>query len=236
MNLNEPLEQEQPRQKFYDALVDAIKLNTSIGSVSAANIIEECDALGIKFAQASGNLTDELTGLNTTAGILKAIEKEGQAIGGYNTDDDTIVVAHIDIENFRRFNEAYGPLAGDVILEELATRLKDQSRYRAILGRTQGDEMVVIFTDGHTSEDQALDDIQKSLANMSPILFESKGQIAGVEVKIDKPSAQILQFSPSAVSYTHLRAHETVLDLVCRLLLEKKNRTLRQHRAAHILN
>ena len=28
-----------------------------------------------------------------------------------------------------------------------------------------------------------------------------------------------------SVSYTHLRAHETVLDLVCRLLLEKKNNT-----------
>ena len=27
---------------------------------------------------------------------------------------------------------------------------------------------------------------------------------------------------PGAVSYTHLRAHETVLDLVCRLLLEIK--------------
>ena len=26
-----------------------------------------------------------------------------------------------------------------------------------------------------------------------------------------------------AVSYTHLRAHETVLDLVCRLLLETNN-------------
>ena len=26
-----------------------------------------------------------------------------------------------------------------------------------------------------------------------------------------------------AVSYTHLRAHETCADLVCRLLLEKKN-------------
>ena len=26
----------------------------------------------------------------------------------------------------------------------------------------------------------------------------------------------------NTVSYTHLRAHETVLDLVCRLLLEKK--------------
>ena len=31
-----------------------------------------------------------------------------------------------------------------------------------------------------------------------------------------------------AVSYTHLRAHETVLDLVCRLLLEQKNK-LRMH-------
>src|SRR5665811_2477951 len=28
--------------------------------------------------------------------------------------------------------------------------------------------------------------------------------------------------TPSPVSYTHLRAHETVLDPVCRLLLEKK--------------
>mgnify|MGYP003380734502 CR=1 FL=1 len=27
---------------------------------------------------------------------------------------------------------------------------------------------------------------------------------------------------PVPVSYTHLRAHETVLDIVCRLLLEKK--------------
>ena len=29
---------------------------------------------------------------------------------------------------------------------------------------------------------------------------------------------------PDTVSYTHLRAHETVLDLVCRLLLEKKKK------------
>ena len=29
----------------------------------------------------------------------------------------------------------------------------------------------------------------------------------------------------AAVSYTHLRAHETVLDFVCRLLLEKKKKT-----------
>ena len=37
---------------------------------------------------------------------------------------------------------------------------------------------------------------------------------------------QAMGRNPEAVSYTHLRAHETVLDLVCRLLLEKKKNTL----------
>ena len=40
---------------------------------------------------------------------------------------------------------------------------------------------------------------------------------------LDAPVAgarYLLDLGP--VSYTHLRAHETVLDLVCRLLLEKK--------------
>src|SRR5664280_3473505 len=39
------------------------------------------------------------------------------------------------------------------------------------------------------------------------------GERSGTTVEID---------AYNAVSYTHLRAHETVLDLVCRLLLEKK--------------
>ena len=38
---------------------------------------------------------------------------------------------------------------------------------------------------------------------------------------VDK-QGQIVKRYVGAVSYTHLRAHETVLDLVCRLLLEKQ--------------
>ena len=38
------------------------------------------------------------------------------------------------------------------------------------------------------------------------------------------------------VSYTHLRAHETVLDLVCRLLLEKKKKKHYQTRLILQLN
>ena len=36
------------------------------------------------------------------------------------------------------------------------------------------------------------------------------------------PGVSVAYVAYGPVSYTHLRAHETVLDLVCRLLLEKK--------------
>ena len=48
--------------------------------------------------------------------------------------------------------------------------------------------------------------------------------VTGVPTR-DSPgstAAAALASGISPVSYTHLRAHETVLDLVCRLLLEKK--------------
>ena len=41
--------------------------------------------------------------------------------------------------------------------------------------------------------------------------------------------------NPTAVSYTHLRAHETVLDLVCRLLLEKKKTSTSLSALTHLI-
>ena len=49
------------------------------------------------------------------------------------------------------------------------------------------------------------------------IIYDSKTGVSGAG---DNPSD-----TTHSVSYTHLRAHETVLDLVCRLLLEKKKNT-----------
>ena len=42
--------------------------------------------------------------------------------------------------------------------------------------------------------------------------------------QIGNDFSKIKQVGSISVSYTHLRAHETVLDLVCRLLLEKKKK------------
>ena len=47
-----------------------------------------------------------------------------------------------------------------------------------------------------------------------------KACLARVAKTVGKPVGTLKV--TEAVSYTHLRAHETVLDLVCRLLLEKK--------------
>ena len=50
-----------------------------------------------------------------------------------------------------------------------------------------------------------------------------KLQIKGGQANPAPPVGPALgQRGINTVSYTHLRAHETVLDLVCRLLLEKK--------------
>ena len=45
------------------------------------------------------------------------------------------------------------------------------------------------------------------------------------ELPVLNRSARLLAEKIIPVSYTHLRAHETVLDLVCRLLLEKKKKS-----------
>ena len=49
---------------------------------------------------------------------------------------------------------------------------------------------------------------------LKDVLAKRKDSLFGIVNGIDK----------NAVSYTHLRAHETVLDLVCRLLLEKNKK------------
>ena len=67
----------------------------------------------------------------------------------------------------------------------------------------------------------------------------ASGEVRDVEVHASplEVGGRPLLFSivHDAVSYTHLRAHETVLDLVCRLLLEK-NKTKKKKTTKHTSN
>ena len=55
------------------------------------------------------------------------------------------------------------------------------------------------------------------------MLVPEKGLVEDVVILDYKSLYPTIMMAHNPVSYTHLRAHETVLDLVCRLLLEKKN-------------
>ena len=62
------------------------------------------------------------------------------------------------------------------------------------------------------------DSFQRILADGTEALLVDRLQELLFQVGVAQPAGVV------AVSYTHLRAHETVLDLVCRLLLEKKKK------------
>src|SRR5450759_5809565 len=56
-------------------------------------------------------------------------------------------------------------------------------------------------------------------------LIASAAVVASLSILgFDNSVIRLLAWSPDPVSYTHLRAHETRHDLVCRLLLEKKKK------------
>ena len=56
--------------------------------------------------------------------------------------------------------------------------------------------------------------------SLSHLLYERMSIMYKVELKFD--TSKLAPETVNPVSYTHLRAHETRHDLVCRLLLEKK--------------
>src|SRR5665811_237856 len=65
--------------------------------------------------------------------------------------------------------------------------------------------------------------IDRELAGFDLSEAESRGRaVRAAAALISLHPDPVVQHEYAAVSYTHLRAHETVLDLVCRLLLEKK--------------
>ncbi len=63
------------------------------------------------------------------------------------TTGSNFALAIIDIDNFKKINDNYGHLAGDYILTEFATALKNGIRSYDILARFGGEEFIILFFD-----------------------------------------------------------------------------------------
>ena len=71
-------------------------------------------------------------------------------------------------------------------------------------------------------EDNYADDMELAAVELYKLTRDPKYLQYALEFGRLEPVTPWMGADTATVSYTHLRAHETVLDLVCRLLLEKK--------------
>ncbi|MEQ8161141.1 MAG: GGDEF domain-containing protein, partial [Smithellaceae bacterium] len=60
---------------------------------------------------------------------------------------EKLSVAVLDIDHFKRFNDNFGHLAGDNILQLLATAMRKLSRPEDYVGRFGGEEFLIILSD-----------------------------------------------------------------------------------------
>ncbi|MBN1526914.1 MAG: GGDEF domain-containing protein [Candidatus Omnitrophica bacterium] len=85
---------------------------------------------------------DGLTGLHTHEHFMKALEIEVKKFKIYQTP---IALLMLDIDHFKDFNDRYGHLAGDKVLQEVANLVKLNTRATDILARYGGEEFSVIM-------------------------------------------------------------------------------------------
>ncbi len=111
------------------------------------------------------------------------------------------------------FNFKKGPIFSNIVLIDEINRspAKTQAALLEVM------EELKVTMDGET---YAMGFPFFVIATQNPI--EQEGTYKLPEAQLDRFLFRIKISYPEPVSYTHLRAHETVLDLVCRLLLEKK--------------
>jgi diguanylate cyclase (GGDEF)-like protein len=95
------------------------------------------------------SVTDGLTGLYNRRHFYNCLEKEIIRSGRYGRN---FILAILDIDKFKHYNDTYGHLAGDSVLKQVSEILKIHTRSIDIVARYGGEEFAIIFPETHDSD------------------------------------------------------------------------------------
>lgn len=112
---------------------------------------------------------DSLTGAATRRGFLLELEK---AIAKFVRRGQSTVLLTLDIDHFKRINDAFGHPSGDAVLRTVTSRLQDMLRTEDLLGRLGGEEFGILLAD--TEVDRAAETAERLRGALENAPFELK--------------------------------------------------------------
>ena len=125
----------------------------------ATNTIEKLQEQKITMEMA---ITDGLTGLYNHRYFVKRLAEETKRAKRHGSK---MVLAIVDIDDFKRYNDSHGHLKGNKLLQKVGSMMKKHFREVDVLARIGGDEFAIIFPDTAPKEAmRAVDRFRKKVA------------------------------------------------------------------------
>jgi diguanylate cyclase (GGDEF)-like protein len=113
--------------------------------------------------------TDSLTGILNRSGFVDALDALVEDVKSHGTKGAVML---LNLDGFKEINDAYGHLAGDEVLKEVAARLEQMLRVSDKVARIGGDEFGVVVRN-LTTEANVKQLAQKILHSINAIRFSS---------------------------------------------------------------
>jgi diguanylate cyclase len=122
---------------------DEARRDLGVRSARANALESEVERLERELEQASERLlTDHLTRTSNRAGLERAFERAQQSL---RATGDPLAMALLDIDDFKKVNDALGHQAGDGALRHLAALLQGKVRAGDTVARYGGEEFVILL-------------------------------------------------------------------------------------------
>lgn len=123
--------------------------------------------------------TDSLTELANRRQLIDELKK---ALARSHRTDMPIALAYVDLDQFKRFNDRQGRLAGDGVLRAIAEVLTAHASVNALAARVGGDEFVVLFE--QCGEQTAESVAARLLADLKTVVSTLTKDTVGINIGV----------------------------------------------------